>query len=808
MPDSSLRTRELHARKVCDLLDGPTSGRWAVVQTERFLRTLSPKGTEAEAYVLPMADPLAQRAASLNPVGLAPAPLARLVGVLQRLRRHHPVLRDHDAVQRAEMDLRRRAALLYAYGGAVGRAVEVLAPEMAEADSPDLSGAHPRARLRAAQRAYEKTAVAGALQWLTEHWALPEPDANGVCMPVVERLPAWATPPRQSAPCIGALRALTLSLHGRAEDEDVVRAHVDVHGAEATDMFGAPVRAARRCLAKRFSEVAGRYVEGHLTVDRARLPHEGASAGMAVVALFCRAVLQQVPSRCRLHIRPEALFTGAVTDDGAVQPVDREAMATKVRTAFFSPKSRLVVPAMQEEAAAAVRDDLLEAYPHGALEVVGTEHIDILFYDRRLTRLHRTGGVRYAAQQLWMRRRAVSATVLIGVLLAVIGALLYGPVDTDPVSVAFDGAEMALQNQSGAVIDRLTVGPAVVRTAHADKNPYDAYDLYDITGDGRNEVCWAQRPAGRTAAALKIRCRAVGASSPLWTTALDVEFDFPEKPAVEPDNFSPRGLLVEDADANGRPEVYLTAAHQPYFPGVVVQLDAVTGAQKQQYVNAGHLNVGPVAMDLDQDDRPKEVLVGGTSNAYSQGVLIALDPRSMDGHGPVTEEYRLAEMDPAAERAYLRFPYTRVGQVQQASTPSVFRIRTRPGNGGIRLRVRDGTFRPERADARPYVLVHLTRALRAETVGTSTEYDLLAEALVAADRLDTVPGADDFARYRDRIRYWTGTGWSTEPVLNQAWRRALRSNPHPDTDKLGQVPSGARDSLPLPAPGSTKEGAQ
>lgn len=785
MPDPSLRTRELHARKVCDLLDGPTSGRWAMVQAERFLRRLSPNGTEAEAYVLPMADLLAQRAASLNPVGLAPAPLARLVEVLRRLRRHHPMLHDHDALQRAETDLRRRAALLYAYGGAVDRAVEVLALEAAQADLPDLAGADPRNRLRAAQRAYNGTTGARAMQWLSEHWALSESDENGVCMPVVERLPAWATLASQSAPRVGALRPLALFLHGRAEDEDVVRAHVDVHGAEATEGFEAPVTAARRCLVERFSEVAGRYVEGHLTVDRARLPHEGASAGVAVAALFCQAALQQVRSRHHLHIRPEVLFTGAVTDDGAVQPVDRETIAIKVRTAFFSPKTRLVVPAMQEEAAAAVRDDLLEDYPHGALEIVGAGHIDILFYDRRLTRLHRIGWARHAAQSLWARRRTVSAAALIGALLAVIGALLYTPVDTDPVSVTFDGAEMALQNQSGTTVDRLTVGSAVVRKVRADKRPYDAYDLYDITGDGRNEVCWAQRPVGRPAAALRIRCRAVGASSPLWTTTLDVEFDFPEKPAVKPDKFSPRGLVVEDADANGRPELYLMAAHRPYFPGAVVQLDAVTGAQKQQYVHAGHLNVGPVAMDLDQGGGAKEILVGGTTNAYSQGVFIVLDPRSMDGHGPVTAEYRPAEMAPAAERAYLRFPYTRVGEVQQASTPSVLGIRARPGDGEIRLRVRDGTFRPERADAPSYVLVHLTRALRAEAVGTSTGYDLLADALVATDRLDTVPDADDFARYRDRIRYWTGSGWTTEPTMNAQWRAALQA----DTTAVSPFPS-------------------
>jgi len=451
---------------------------------------------------------------------------------------------------------------------------------------------------------------------------------------------------------------------------------------------------------------------------------------------------------------------------GKVQSVAETMLSTKVEACFFSPVETLAVPRSQQTQAEEARDRLLDTYPHGELTVIGVRRLRDVFDHRRLVRRVETGRVRHFARRAWRRKWAVGSGVLMLLLVLGLAWTLYGPLDKNPVAVDFAGTEMKLKNDEGRVVDRISVGTRVVEQAQNPDDSYEAYALQDLTGDGQNEVCWAQRVYENPEASSFVACRAVGAESPLWRTALEINFSFSEKPAVQANAFTPIGLIAGDLDDNGRPEVYLTAKHRPYFPGIVVQYDAVTGNQTRRYVHAGHLNAQPVALDLDRNGGIKEILVGGTSNAFGQGVFVVLDPRTMDGHGPVTAEYRLAEVEPA----YVRFPYTPLGRVQQISHPMLRRIGDRAASGRIRLEILDGTYGDGRVMNRPYVLVHLDYDLHPQTVGTSSDYDHLADSLVADGRLDAVPDGEDFARYRDRIRYWTGAGWTTEPTWNEEWK--------------------------------------
>ncbi len=757
------------------MLEGPVSDRWAVVQAGLFLASLAPERPEAEAYLLPVIEPLARRAESLDPIGLHPHRMRRLVDALQTARMHHPVLQDDAVVNRAEAALRRRAGLLYGYAGAVGPMIECLAPQERDLGGlSDLADIPPRKRLSNVQTMVAGTAVGGELQWVQEHWGRAD-ESDGTFVPVVERLPSWAQSGERATEPVGALRHLHVQLYGPAEGDDHLQVDVAVRETENQNVTEVPLVAARRLLQRRVSGMEERYLQGRLSFNQSHLQHEGRSAGLAIAALFYAAVLRHTHRRRRLRVRPEVVLTGDVTPDGTVQPVAEQGLSVKVRTAFFSPKTCLVVPEAQRDVAEAARDDLLGDFPHGALEIVGVDRLDALFYDRRLTHLKRIGWPRHTAQWLWDRRGTVALGTLIAGLLVVIVALLYGPIDKNPVQVAFEGAEMQLRNQAGQIVDRVSVGEKVVNQAQKSRKPYRAYDLYDITGDGRNEICWSQKTRTDPTGLPVVACRAVGASAPLWRTSLKVDFSLPEKPAVQPNAFAPVHLIVEDLDANGRPEVYLTAKHQPYFPGLVVQYDGHTGEKKRQYVHAGHLNVHPKVLDLDQNGKVQELLIGGTSNAYDQAVAVVLDPRTMDGHGPVTPEYRFDGLPPATERAYLRFPYTPVGKRQQTAHPRVRRIQPRTVPGRIRMEVLEGEYESQSANDQSFVLVHFNYALRPQTIGTSTHYDRLADLLVQRGRLDDIPDADDFAAYRNRIQYWTGGGWTTEPTTNERWRSTVEA---------------------------------
>jgi len=350
------------------VLEGPVSGRWTVVQVDAFLGRLGLTSPRAESYLLSLAEPLAARTSELNPVGLHPDRLARLAGHLQEARMARATLEDCEALFQAERHLRRRGALLYGYAGAIERAAECLSAEPPDAVTGETEGP-PRARLREALARAEGTALAPRLQWVADHWGQPAED--GTHVPVVERLPSWVRGGPQDASTVGALRHMAVQIYGPAESEDRLRAGVAVRGADDLSLIDGAVRAARRLLTERFPGLDGQFVEGQVVFGRAEPEHEGQSAGLALAALFYSTVLEHARCRTRVQIRPEVLLTGRVTSDGAVQPVEEDGLPVKVQTAFFSPKRRLAVPAAQLEEAEATRDQLLEAFPQGRLDLVG-----------------------------------------------------------------------------------------------------------------------------------------------------------------------------------------------------------------------------------------------------------------------------------------------------------------------------------------------------------------------------------------------------------------------------------------------------
>jgi len=122
-------------------------------------------------------------------------------------------------------------------------------------------------------------------------------------------------------------------------------------------------------------------------------------------------------------------------------------------------------------------------------------------------------------------------------------------------------------------------------------------------------------------------------------------------------------------------------------------------------------------------------------------------------------------MDRATERAYLRFPRTKVGRTQRVRQPRVRDIRHRSASGRIWVEVSDGVHKTQVGRNISFLLVHLDYDLRLQGVGTSSGYDRLADSLARQGAIDAVPGPEAFATYQERIQYWSDRGWMTEPTF-------------------------------------------
>ncbi len=763
-------------RRLLGVLKGPVSGRWAVAQVERFLSQLCPSAPETESYLLSLADPLAERASSLDPVGLRPGRLARLAGRLQKAQDARTVLKEHDAIRRAERHLRLRAGLLYGYAGALQQVAECLPlaepleVELSEIETGEDPEA-PRPRLREALRCAESDGARRELEWMLDRWERATDDGhgaddghaaeNGTWIPVVERLPAWARSGQEEDLNVGGLRHLAVQLYGPAPPDDRLRADVPARGADDPILAGGAVKAARRLLEKRFPRLKGRFVKGHVAFDRSRTGHEGQSADLAIAALFYGAALEHTSRRVRVQIRPEALLTGDVAPDGEIRPVEESSLPVKVRTAFFSPKTRLVVPAEQQEVARAARDKLLEKFPHGQLDILGIGRLEELFYDRRLTGRRRVGWVRHAADHLWDRRTEVALGTLSLGLLALIGALLYGPFDRDPALAEFQGSTLRVENAGGRTLEKLEVGRGLVRKVE-DGRAKKPVAFADVVRDETAELFWGASP-GEDARLDVLRAKAVGADTLLWERPLRFEVSFPGKPEVSNGTFGIADLLAEDLNRDGSPELYALANHRPYFPSLLLGLDPTDGQVEQRYVHPGHLRSGIKTADLVGGPAP-ELLVGGHSNAFRDPVLAVLRPSEMKGHAPTRGNYAMGGAGLAAHVAYLRFPSTAVQERRPTDYPMAWQIRPARAAKTLEVVTQDGRV-PDEGSGRPRVITTLSFRLEPRSVGTDGTYDQLANSLLQRGVLEAVPGPEALRRYGERVRYWTGSGWSANPMF-------------------------------------------
>ena len=748
---------EARYRRLRDVLDGPVTGRWAILHVDEFLSQFDVEAPAAESYLLSLAEPLAERAAQLDPIGLHPDQLLGLAGQLQLARAAHPLLQECETALQAERALRRRAGLLYGYAGAAGHAVGCVRPtDSAEKSLGEVEGS-PRARLQAMRERAEHTELGEELGWMLDHWERPV--QGGTHVPVVERLPSWAHSPHDDGRSVGGLRRLALHIHGPAAAKDRIRTEGTARETDDSSFIDVPVAAARGLLADRYSRLEQQFVTGHVAFDRTDLTHEGRSAGMAIAALFYAAVLAHSRRRLRLQIRPEVLLTGSVSPDGTVRPVEEEGLSVKVRTAFFSPKTRLVVPAPQRTTARSARDELLDEFPHGELDITGVEHLKGVFYDRRLTSQTRIGWTRHTINRLWERRGQLLSGGLVLGLLLVIGVLLYGPFDRNPALAQFRGTTLYVENANGRILEELEVGRKLVRKLE-NGEVKDPVAFADAVGDETRELFWGASP-GEDARLDVLRAKAVGADTLLWERPLRFDVDFPNKPEVSSPTFGIANLTAEDLNRDGSPELYAVVNHRPYFPSLVLRLRPTDGTVQQRYVHPGHLRSGIETADLVGGPTP-ELLIGGHSNALEDPVLTILRPSDMAGHAPTRGAYGVEGMEPAPHVAYLRFPSTPLQKQWPTTYPMVWQIRPAPATRTLEVVTQDGRS-PGKNAWRPKVISTLSYDLRPQSVGTDGGYDRLAESLARRGVLEAVPGPEDLRRYGEEIWYWTGSGWSQEP---------------------------------------------
>jgi hypothetical protein len=219
---------------------------------------------------------------------------------------------------------------------------------------------------------------------------------------------------------------------------------------------------------------------------------------------------------------------------------------------------------------------------------------------------------------------------------------------------------LVVYNRSGVELWRKHVGwgyDANVGPGSIASHPERALTTYDVDGDGIPEVLavfgWTNLRDTIAPPANTILCFNADGSE-RWRYAVHRQVTIGAQSYT--DNYRIYQMLVGDFERKGIPQVIIAASQEPWFPNVLIRLNANNGSYVSEYWHPG---VIPFVVQKDLNgDGIEELLMAGQNNRYGQACLVVLDPRKITGYAPTPAQYVPTGMPKGQEMYYLMFPVT------------------------------------------------------------------------------------------------------------------------------------------------------
>ena len=501
----------------------------------------------------------------------------------------------------------------------------------------------------------------------------------------------------------------------------------------------------------------------------------GGSAGLALTAAIVSAISNLGMNRVSFEIRDGTAFTGSVDPGGNVEPVEDAFIPEKVRAVFFSTCKRIAVPAGNAATAEKARGELQREHPRRRLEIVPVSDVEEAAGSRSIFTRHEIPARRTLGQRIYHWRKhlvaggSAAAAIFLGITMV---TYLYGGAATE---VSFTERQIYIKNEKGTVIGRKKVGFNILRTMNHAKR----YLIDDLDGDGDEEVfvalsVIAQNEPGKSNRLHFYRFddRGKEEDEVIYSEEeiLGEEIDLAgiKKPILMPE-FNPA-----DLDGDGKLEIYILTHHALRAPSSIIRVIPASMEIESFFHRGGALRMA--IGDCDSDGR-KEIVFGGFSPAIDRALIFVLDHRFIRGSSPGGYCYSAEGNCLDVAKYCIRLP--------DCSLYEYFKLETwklnpdvKEGRHGIVLSVKSSG-----PDAR------FTFAPSLDCISVNME-DVLNELLTRKDETFKIHAdgiVDIERRLRKGVRYWNGSEWVAEPVMNRSYIELLSKS---ERDSLYAVSAG------------------
>ncbi|MDP2208317.1 MAG: hypothetical protein Q8K98_06040 [Bacteroidota bacterium] len=640
-------------------------------------------------------------------------------------------------------------------------------------------------------------------------------DVGSVWMPMVEREQFLTA----VEPLFASLQKLNIDAAFSNKDTGFDKLHIKQlsHKEESGESDLLNTAEAARYLLGKFAHIkGGKRVAINCSFNNPTFV-EGQSLQAGLAAGLFTELLRLHQHKEEYALRDDVAITGRIDKHANLLPVDEGGLKLKVEACYFSHIKYLIVPKDQAGICKDVIGKLIWAQEQSStlppknggiaqtegnadqtkqavilsdpefnegeskdghrsrnLEVVGISNLEELFYNRRLTDSRRISIAKQTVRKVWKLRRPIAAMVIVTLLL-VIGKMLYGPIDKNPVTYTADGETLFLKNMYGEIVDKIFIGNFTVENINnniRDGLSNKIVSLIDINRDKINEVIYTQAYRDTRNNIVQIFCKDIIKDSILWSVNVERKLKFPYHPYVNSYLFHVGNISAGDYDNDGRPEIYINACHFSYFPGLLMKLDALSGEKLAEYINIGQFQPMEFA-DIDSDG-VSEVILAGVNNSYDMAAVAILDTRFIEGHSPISKNYDIEEFKPGLEKAYLLIPRTIVGNYfrNEYRHNNTQNIDIKNSEKMIVIGIADCPL-PSNNKKRAAYFVQLNFDLSVKDIGTGNVYDILARQLYAEGKITRPVDYKYFDEYKKEILYWDGDKFVKYPTLNKRYLEAV-----------------------------------
>ncbi|MCX6143214.1 MAG: hypothetical protein NTZ35_08340 [Ignavibacteriales bacterium] len=215
------------------------------------------------------------------------------------------------------------------------------------------------------------------------------------------------------------------------------------------------------------------------------------------------------------------------------------------------------------------------------------------------------------------------------------------------------------------------------------------------------------------------------------------------------DNYRIYQMLVGDFERNGNTQVILAASQDPWYPNVLIRLNAKDGSYVSEYWHPG---VIPYVVQKDLNgDGIDEIIMAGQNNRFGQACLVVLDPRKITGYSPTPEKYVPPGMPKGQEMYYLLFPVTDMKKGWIDVSNQVTKLAIREG-GLLEAAVIEPVY-----DYKAEVYYYFDSTMTCVCVRGSDHFTAVHKQYEEQGRFTRVLGDEYYEDLRKNVLYWDGS---------------------------------------------------